>query len=646
MKLDRKIKKLSIFALDEKTLLPIHHCLFYAEVVVKSFLPIPPIPLDERFNEIIQASLSEIDTDCLANTSCRTKVIDTFKKQLSTLLTIEARNSLAADRKLATSTIVLILENVRKVSGGKSFSVLNTDNLNQLIEEQIKLSAVKLKLQLTSNADPTPITWAHPMGILASDHVGYLSFDLLRLPEDVYMELNKSVKARKIDIKAKIQTTIYVYPLLPDKKHFDALESGRFAEDAILLKLELEEFKKPTLVNNYGFLSIQDPDLTDWRISPGSFATNPQNLIGADGCEMILPSNFALHEFNFYQVIGLPAGDVHLPIDPAAAGKVRPGFINEYRLSFIPIGHGLGQILYSMPLAPGESVNLAVIDWTRRDDAQRKEQTKLDEQIIHNEHRDRTISETVNAAIQEYQHGSSFMAGIAGSYGAALGASGIGAAIGLSGSLGGSTASSSGTRDITGTTLQKLSDNITQASSAMRELQSTVVVHSTQSEHEDIETRTVVNYNHSHSLTILYYEVVRHFRVVTEFVGRRPALLTNIHGGIADFVSPPIGRSHYEINWQVISDSRKPLEAALLDDRYKEGFDIAERRRQRNFVAQIVGPLPKSEPPTDPPLAAGPKLRFFVFEMKTGGWFADNAGAVQMSASIYPGPMLKGGSLQ
>ena len=52
-----------------------------------------------------------------------------------------------------------------------------------------------------------------------------------------------------------------------------------------------------------------------------------------------------------------------------------------------------------------------------------------------------------------------------------------------------------------------------------------------QAEHEAIETRTVVNYNHSHALTILYYEVLRHFRVVTEFVRRRPALLTNIHGG-------------------------------------------------------------------------------------------------------------------
>ena len=41
---------------------------------------------------------------------------------------------------------------------------------------------------------------------------------------------------------------------------------------------------------------MQAPSLDDWRISPGSFATNPSSLIGADGCESILPTNLALQE--------------------------------------------------------------------------------------------------------------------------------------------------------------------------------------------------------------------------------------------------------------------------------------------------------------------------------------------------------------
>ena len=94
----------------------------------------------------------------------------------------------------------------------------------------------------------------------------------------------------------------------------------------------------------------------------------------------------------------------------------------------------------------------------------------------------------------------------------------IGAAVGflggLAASIGGSSSDSSGSRQVASDT-SKLSENITQASAAMREFQSTVVVRSAQSEKEAIETRTVVNYNHSHTLTILYDEVLRHFRVVT-----------------------------------------------------------------------------------------------------------------------------------
>jgi hypothetical protein len=95
----------------------------------------------------------------------------------------------------------------------------------------------------------------------------------------------------------------------------------------------------------------------------------------------------------------------------------------------------------------------------------------------------------------------------------------------VTGSLGGSTSSTSGSPNVIGTTLQELSENITQASSSQRELLSTVVVQSTQSEKEAIETRTIVNYKHSYALTILYYEVLRHFRVVTELTRQRPAVL-------------------------------------------------------------------------------------------------------------------------
>src|SRR6185369_6221016 len=202
---------------------------------------------------------------------------------------------------------------------------------------------------------------------------------------------------------------------------------------------------------------------------------------------------------------------------------------------------------------------LAVIDWTRRDVSKRTEDTREAEQLIHNERRDRTITETVNAAIKEYQKGSSFMAGVAASVGAAGVVGGVvGVAAGLAGSLGGSTSDSSGSRAIAASTVQKLSDNIMQASTAMRELQSTVVVQTTQSEKEAIETRTVANYNHSHALTILYYEVLRHFRVVTEYDRWRPVVLVKID---TDWLFPT-AKSSDEFEKELL-ENRAALEAAL-----------------------------------------------------------------------------------
>ena len=363
---------------------------------------------------------------------------------------------------------------------------------------------------------------------------------------------------------------------------------------------------------------MQNPGLTDWRLSPGSFAISPGALVGADGCETLLPANIALHEFNFHQVVGIPAAEVGLPIDPAAADKVRPGFVNEYSLSFVPIGHSLGQILYTFPLAPGESVNFAVIDWTRRDSALRNETTKLDESLVHELRRDRIITETVRAehrrVATRWQHNGRH--GIVGRW--RYRRKRYGRRGRASNAIGGAYSTTSGSRDIAADTVQKLSDNVAQAATSSRELHSTVVVQSSQAEHEAIETRTVVNYNHSHALTILYYEVLRHFRVVTEFVRRRPALLTNIHGGITRSVSGPSGGAMQVIHWPTISENRKVLEAALLDERHKVGLDAVDTRRHRERTAAVLAALPPG------PVALGPgdrKFGFFTFEIKTGGMY-------------------------
>ena len=48
----------------------------------------------------------------------------------------------------------------------------------------------------------------------------------------------------------------------------------------------------------------------------------------------------------------------------------------------MPICHSLGQILYALPLAPGESVKLAFLHWRRIVTGTRNEHTEFDEGFV------------------------------------------------------------------------------------------------------------------------------------------------------------------------------------------------------------------------------------------------------------------------
>lgn len=600
---------------------PIARMPAYAEVVWSP--DEPDVESDERFREALQRALALTDGSCANDDRCATGVERQVAVALVVALLRASRDALVTDFTRSIEFLAAALRATQQAAQRDSLLAIDPAGLRPLLEQGLRAAAERFGLATNPPVGPAERrTLAYPLGVLASDHVGYLSFDLERLPAPVRSAIRKAVNRLGspqfeaiTSIARESDVSMYVYPFGLASLRFDALAQRRFAEHAIVLRLELPLPPIPPEIANLGILAMQDPGLVDWRLSPASFATNPGALLGADGCETLLPANVALQEYTFHQVVGLRPGEVTLPVDPAASSRLRAGFVNEFRVRFLPIGHSLGQILYSFPLAPGESANFAVIDWTRRDSALRNEQTKFDESLVHELRRDRTISETVKASIDEWQRGGSVMGGTASSAGGALGTSGMGVAGGASSALGGAYSTSSGSRDIAADTVQRLSDNIVQNSNASRELFSTVVVQTAQAEQESVETRTIANYNHSHALTILYYEVLRHYRLVVEFVRRQPAVLTDIHGGIAYLVTNPDGSQRHDVWWPAIVENRAVIEAALLDEKHKAGLDALERREQRRRLADVAPP----PAPVDPPPPQGPEFRYFVFEMRTGG---------------------------
>jgi uncharacterized membrane protein YgcG len=429
---------------------------------------------------------------------------------------------------------------------------LPEQELREIVDKAVVQKLEELELPISKQV-VKKATYSYPLGYLATDHVGYASFDLRKFPE------NNIFNAGDND---KREYSVFVYPMGKEGSRLDALEQARLTKEAIFAKLEIDRPVFDLDLKALNLPSMQKPSLVDWYFSPGSFAAKPEFLVGQDGCEQLMPSQLALQQFNFRYVVrvGKAPDGLTIPAD------CKFGYVDEYRASWYSLGHSLGEILYSLPLAPGESVKLAVIDWSWDSLTKRDEATKLTENILHQTHRDRTITETVKATLNEWQRGGSFMAGLARSQGESASQGNASSASGTAFSLGGGYSTSSGSRDLAAANVQRLSDGFIQASSAQREINSTVVIQARQEEKESIQTRTFTNYNHSHTLTILYYEVLRHFKVEVEWVRRRPVLLKR-----ADLIDLT------KLGDEKILLYRGLIEINLLDFSLKPAFDALEK---------------------------------------------------------------------
>ncbi len=447
-----------------------------------------------------------------------------------------------------------------KVDGGKTDMTSDKFHLRAFVREKQTgkpIEGIPVLVSAQTKRGPEVV-----LGILASNHVGYVSFDMSHKNIKVYDHIWVYAHGGYSKIDAK--------PIIDNSP-----------EDATIL-LDRDKPLIDADGNNPNLPSIQNPTVDDFLTSPNSFAVNPNARLGSGTCENLLPANYAEHEFSFRQVVFDPRPPItvnpsHLTLDyvdekNSIPLKIRYGEINEYKISWIPLGHSLGRLVYSVPLAPCESVNLAVVDWSRADAAQRGEDLNVAEQLIHSQRRDRIIEETVTAGLAEWQRGGSVMGGIAGSYNTGAAA--------ISGAAGAAYTTSSGDRDITVSTIQRIADNISQASNSIRNLHSTVVIQSSQSEKDVVQTRVVTNHNHCHALTILYYEVLRHYRVVTKLYSKQDALL--------------IGFPIVTFNQEKVLRYRQILEQALIDKRMLPCFDAVSQLECYRQIAAETHETPAS----------------------------------------------------
>jgi hypothetical protein len=257
------------------------------------------------------------------------------------------------------------------------------------------------------------------------------------------------------------------------------------------------------------------------------------------------------------------------------AATVALGHILEYRVRWRSNGYSLGTVASTLTLAPRQTRRIQKIEWERRERARRTETTQLFDQENDSVIRERDYNDTVAANLSEWARGgsSSSTSAIAGGIG--FFAAGILGGIGGGASSAHSTSHQSGGRDTTASEQQRLRDSIRRHGDALRKLESTVVSEVTQEETVTGTTEVIRNANYAHSLTVIYYQILRHLKVTTEFAGVRECIFV-------PFAVKPFD-VHRAYRW------RESLQLSMRTPRYSRGLrylkDVAT-----NFSTSDIAP--------------------------------------------------------
>ncbi len=217
-------------------------------------------------------------------------------------------------------------------------------------------------------------------------------------------------------------------------------------------------------------------------------------------------------------------------------------------------GVTLGRLLHSTTLAPGEVTQIAVTGWQRKSRGQSSEDVAEQERQTQAAGQERSVHDITSGVANETTMGKS-----ATTSSAAQSDFGAGGSIGIVGGSGGMSVNSAvassvsanlGARDLSADSKQAVRQTTQQHASDARGSRSELVQEAGQSESEQFQTRVVANYNHMHTLNMMYYEVLQVYELSTKVTDAQRCIF--------------IPMQVMEFNKQNIIDFAAPLARAAL----------------------------------------------------------------------------------
>lgn len=215
------------------------------------------------------------------------------------------------------------------------------------------------------------------------------------------------------------------------------------------------------------------------------------------------------------------------PVQLPKASTLGLGYVVNMRQTWIPAGLSLGDLVYSLPLAPGEQQRIAIQE-TRQSASEREmEAMSEEERQTFAETEDSSALATFESAFNEAASGGSRMqsrsstaSGAAtmstGIIGAIVGGGGVSAGYSNSSSSGSTSSWQNTSRDFASSSAQEMHSALSRVAAASRRSTRTRIRVASAMERTQVTTRVVTNNNRNHALTMQWWQVLRHYNVSSE----------------------------------------------------------------------------------------------------------------------------------
>lgn len=264
------------------------------------------------------------------------------------------------------------------------------------------------------------------------------------------------------------------------------------------------------------------------------------------------------------------------------------GHVLTFKQVFKSDGYSMGDLVYSLPLAPGQKKLIVTYDWNRVDEATKVDELSAEDRLTASISRDRDIDEIIAGSLSEDVKGGSKSKSSGWAVGGGVSAPTVGpVSVSVSGGYSAGKASSESwqqsSKDMTASMHNKLKDSTQQSSSMLRSQRNTVIATAKQGESYSVTSEVVANHNHCHAVTMQYFQVLRHIVVEQELSDVQECL----------FVPLTISPFDYKkvLRWrQCLQTHLRQNRFSKLGAELSKGFDAMERI-DKNYVNYDVPPV-------------------------------------------------------